>query len=332
MLTGAPTSADFALDLGSSKSRLSSAQGLLRSVPSVVAMRQGRDGRAPAAVGVRAKEMLGRAPSHVRVVSPIRAGAVVDFEVAEHLVRSLLTAVSGSSFRRPSVLVSVPQELGEAGRRALLDCVRASGAGRVQLVSGTLAAAIGADLPVFEPVANLVADVGGGRTEAALYSLGGAVASRSVELGGDQMDSDLGAWARKERGIVLSATTAEQLKLAHANGADKVPARGRDMATGAPRDLVATDDEISAVLLRTSNRIASVLVELLRSSPPELCSDLLDRGIILAGGVSEYAPMLQLLRDRTGLPALPVGEPAECVARGLSRLLLQPDLYGRAVG
>jgi rod shape-determining protein MreB len=254
---------------------------------------------------------------------------VKDFELAEQLIRPLLREVTGRALRRPSVLVAFTKGLAEASQRALLDCVRASGAGRVCLVESTLAAAVGAELPVFDPVANLIADVGGGRTKAALFSLGGPVVARSVELGGSTLDSALAVWARTRHGVVLSAATAEQLKLAYARGT-VLHVRGRDLRTGAPRDLQPEVSEVTDALAPVVGRIVAVLAELLRSSPPELCADLLDRGVILAGGVSDFELLVQAIRDGTGLPALPVPEPGECVARGLARLLGDADLFHRA--
>ncbi len=330
MLPGAGRGAEFALDLGTSEVRLASSQGVLRRVPSVVAMRHGRDGRTPAAIGDKARSMLGRAPAHMKVVMPIRDGLVKDFEVAEHLIRPLLREHTGRSLRRPTVLVAISKGMSEANQRAVMDCVRASGAGRVELVSTTLAAAVGADLPVFDPVANFVADIGGGRTRASLFSLGGAVVDRSVELGGATIDAALATWARTAHGVLLSLTSAEQLKLAYSDGS-VLHVRGRDLKTGAPRDLRPEPAEVTAVLAPVVQRIVSVLTELLRSSPPELCADLLDRGVILAGGVAKFELLTQAIRDGTGLPALPVPDPAECVARGLVRLLDDSALYSQSV-
>jgi len=300
-------------------------------VPTVVATEGSARGRRVAAIGEEARRMIGRTPAGIQVIRPVRGGVISDFEATEHLLRHLLAEAGGRAVRGPRVLVCVPTGTTEVERRAVQESTRAAGAREVQLVPSALAAAIGAELPVSLPVGSLMVDIGGGRTDVAVTSLGGIVARRSVQVAGDELDAAIVSWARRNHGVLLGEATAERLKI-HIGGVGRVQrkqmrVRGRDLGGGAPKELELTTDDISHALQDVVAQIRSAITTALKETPPELSADILDRGMMLAGGSSALRGLGQLLREDTDLPVLRPEEPAHCVVRGAARMLEDLELF-----
>jgi len=328
----ARTQADLALDLGSQEIRFASIGGEIRSFPSVIAVRTTRTGLHTAATGEAAREMLGRAPEDIRVIRPIRSGLIADYPAAESLLSELLREVQPSSLRRPSLLLAVPADSSEMERRALQECLRAAGAGKIQLIQSTLASAVGAELPIEEPVAHAIIDAGAERTRVAVFSLDGTVAQRSVRIGGESIDGAIAAAVRSERNLWISRNAAEAVKqrIFGAN-VNRIKLRGRDLESGQPKGILYSQDQALQATDDVLTRIEDTVVDVLEATPPELCGDLLDRGLFLCGGLAPLGPLTQRLQRTTGLAVLSAREPAQCTVRGLQKLLSDPSRWGSLI-
>jgi len=323
--------ADVAVDLGTANTRIVvRGRGLALEAPSVVATRGGE----AVAVGQEAREMLGRAPAGITVIQPIRGGVVADFEATEQLLHTLLRKVSSRTFLRPRILVCVPAETTEVERRAVQESARTAGGREVYLVAAPLAGAIGAGLPVTEPVANMIVDIGAGQTEVAVISLGGVVVQHSVRVAGDAMDEAIAQWLRSRQNLVIGEQTAESVKLRIGcatvpDRPDRMRVRGRELATGKPREIEIDSDDIARALAEPVARIRDAVLEALGRTPPELSADIIDRGVILCGGTSQLRHLDRVLREVTGLPVFAAEQPLHCAALGAGHLLEDPDLFGR---
>lgn len=327
--------ADLAVDLGTSTTRVVvRGRGLVTEAPTVVATQQGPRGRSVVAVGADARRMIGRTPAGMTVVRPVRNGVVADFEATEQLLRHLLAAAGARSIFRPRVLVCIPSGTTEVERRAVQESARAAGAREVYLVATSMAAAIGAGLPVGEPVGSLIIDAGAGRTNVGLTSLGGLVVRKSLDIAGDTLDEAIRSWMRRNHSLEIAERTAETLKhhvgaaIPHAEPL-KMRIRGRDTVAGAPRELDVTTAQIAEAIEAPVNQIRRCVLEALREAPPELSADICDRGLLLCGGSSALRELDTLLREDTGLPVLHTDDPARCVARGAGRLLEDAELCER---
>lgn len=329
--------ADLVVDLGTSNTRLAMrGKGVVVDQPSVVATHSGPRGRDVVAVGEEARRMLGRTPAGTVVTRPVRDGVVADFEATEQLLRHLLKRLPGRTLLRPRLLVCIPSGATEVERRAVTDATRAAGGRDVQLVATALCAAVGAGLSVQDPVGNLIIDVGGGRVEAAVTSLGGLVVQRSVPVAGDAMDQAVRDWLRAERNLQVGERTAEQLKrrIGSAVKLDDPPSmriRGRDLESGSPRELDIDSNDLVGALAPVVARIRDAVLQTLRETPPELASDVVDRGALVCGGAARLHGLTDLLRDATGLPVLVAEHPEHAVAQGAARMLDDPELLARAV-
>lgn len=329
--------ADLAVDLGTSATRIAvPGRGVVAEWPSVVAVHDSPHGKVVVAVGVEARKMLGRTPAGTEVVRPVREGVVVDFEATEHLLRKLL-GEAGRMFLRPRVLVCVSPDLTAVERKAVQESLRAAGARSTVLVSTPMAAAIGAELPVARPLGSMIVDVGAGRTHIAVVSLGGTVVGRSVRIAGDAIDAAIVAWLRDEHALVVGDHTAEAIK--HKVGAAfpiapplHMRIRGRDLAAGVPREVDLDTDALIGPMSGPIGQIRDALLAVLRDTPPEVASDILQRGIILCGGSAKIRGLDRVLRDATGLPVVEADDPTRCAARGAALLLEDEALYERIVG
>jgi rod shape-determining protein MreB len=329
--------ADLAVDLGTSFTRIADPSGrILIEAPTVVATQVGSRGRQVVAVGTEAKKMIGRTPAGIEVVRPVRGGVVADFEATEHLLRHLLKQVGGRSLRRPRLLVCVPTNTSEVERRAVQESARAAGSREIFLVGTAMAGAIGAELPVSEPVGSLIVDSGGGRTEVAILSLGGLVVHRSIEIAGDNLDDAITDWLRRTHNLLIGERTAQNLKH-HIGGAasdeehQQMRIRGRDLAGGAPREVEITTADIAAAISDGVQNIRAVVRAALDETSPELSADIIDRGMMLCGGTSHLRGLDRLLREDTGLPVLQPEDPSRCVVRGAGILLRDAALFERVV-
>ena len=333
---GAPA-ADLAVDLGTTYTRIVDKNGqILIEAPTAVATQTGSRGRQVVAVGAEAKKMIGRTPSGIEVVRPVRGGVVADFEATEHLLRHLLKEVGSRSLRRPRLLVCVPSSTSEVERRAVQESARAAGSREVYLIATAMAGAVGAELPVGEPVGSMIVDSGGGRTEVAILSLGGLVVRRSLEVAGDDLDDNITDWLRRTHNLLIGERTAQNLKH-HVGGAARdeehqhMRIRGRDLTGGAPREVEVTTANIAEAISDSVDRIRSVVRDALQETSPELSADIIDRGMMLCGGTSHLRGLDRVLREDTGLPVLQPEDPSRCVAKGAGTVLSDPALFERVV-
>jgi rod shape-determining protein MreB len=331
------STAEVAIDLGTSNTRIVvRGRGIVVDEPSVVATQRGVRGREVVAVGGEAKRMLGRTPAGTSVLRPIRNGVVDDFEASEQLLSHLLKRVTTRTLRRPRLLVCMHSDTSEVERRAVQESARAAGGREVVLVASGLVAALGADLPVTDAVGSMIVDVGGGRTEAAVVSLGGIVVRRSIPVAGDQMDAAIQNWATSVHNLQIGERTAEKLKLRvgcamePARGAT-MRIRGRDLGSGNPRELDVTSSDLAEALSGPVQAIQEVVRAVLSEVPPELAADIVERGILLCGGGGKLLGLDHALRGSTGLPVLHTEEPMSCVARGAAVLLDDPPLLARVI-
>jgi rod shape-determining protein MreB len=333
----ARSTADLAIDLGTSNTRIAlRAKGVVLDQPSVVATQDSARGHEVVAVGQDARRMLGRTPAGTHVVRPVRQGVVRDFQATEQLVRHLIKRLGLRSLVRPRVLVCVPSNITEVERRAVQESVRAAGAREVKTVSTALAGAVGAGLPISEPVGNMIIDIGGGRVEVAVISLGALVVHRSVPTAGDAMDESISRWMREQRDLLIGERTAEQLKTrigsAHAiENPEKMRIRGRDLQNGSPRELDVSSNDLASAMEPTVARIRDTVLEVLRETPPELAADIVERGVLVCGGAAQLLGMTDMLRDTTGLPVLLAESPTTCVVQGAAMMLEDQAMFDRCV-
>lgn len=329
--------ADLAIDLGTATTRVAvRGKGVVLEVPTVVASSTGPKGREILALGTEAKKMLGKTPAGVEVVRPVRDGLIVDFKATEHLIRDVLMQSGGRGLVKPRLLISVPAALSEVEGRAVQDAARGAGSREMFLVPSPMAAAIGAEIPVQQPVGSLIVDVGAGRTQVAVTSLGGMVVQRSIPEAGDAMDRALVAWLRRHHDLMVGDHTAEVIKLRSGSAVYLDPPlttriRGRDMHQGSPRELDVSSSDAAEALAELVCRIRDTVLDALRETPPELAADILGQGLMLCGGAARLRGLDHVLRDATGLPVLLAEVPERCVATGLGRLLDDTELFERVV-
>ncbi len=300
--------------------------------PSVIAT--DRETGETRAVGVAAKAMLGRAPGHLETRRPLQDGVIADFDGAESMLRQFLRRVV-SRFSRPRIVVATPWAVTGVEKRALVDAALRAGAARAFTIEEPIAAAIGAGLPVGEPHGNMIVDIGGGTTEVAVVSLGGIVVSQSARVGGDALDAAISAHLRREHRLVIGERTAEQIKHGLASAQpdgdeNRLAVRGRDHATGQPREVVLTAAEVEAALEEPVAQIVATVRTTLDRTPPDLAVDVLDRGIVLAGGSALLHGLDARLRHETGIPIHLAEAPLTCVALGAGASLEELDVIARA--
>ncbi len=278
------------------------------------------------AMGHEAWQMIGRTPGYIQAVRPLRQGAITDFDVTQRMIRLLLARAGVSRFNRPRVLICVPSAITEVERRAVTEAARRAGAADAQLIEQPVAAAVGAGLPINEPLGNMVVDVGGGTSETAVISLGGVVALRAIRVGSFDLDIAIQAWVKREYGIAIGERTAEDIKLAIGSACpspDEVRAevRGRDLTSGLPRTVVLTPEEVRTATEEQVGAICDSVVSCLGQAPPELAQDLIQQGIHLVGGGGMLKGLDTRLHQETGLPVRLVPAPLECVVLGAGRCL-----------
>ncbi|HHY93969.1 MAG TPA: rod shape-determining protein [Firmicutes bacterium] len=319
-------SRDLGIDLGTANSLVHvRGRGIVLHEPSVVAM--DRDSKAVLAVGDEAKRMIGRTPGNIIAVRPMKDGVIADFDVTQTMLRYFIhKALPNRGLVRPRVVVAVPSGVTEVERRAVVDATQQAGAREAYLIEEPMAAAIGAGLPVEEPTGNMVVDVGGGTTEVAIISLGGIVTCRSIRVGGDEMDEAIAAYVKRTYNLLIGERTAEEVKVKIGSAypgfeEEDMEVRGRDLVTGLPRTLRLTAEEIRRALSEPVGAILEAIRVTLERTPPELASDIMDRGIFLTGGGSMLRGLDRLVAEDTGMPVHVAEEPLLCVARGTGRAL-----------
>jgi rod shape-determining protein MreB len=329
---------DVGIDLGTANTLvIVRHRGIVISEPSVVAM----DNRTKRvlAIGAEAKRMVGRTPANIVAIRPLRDGVISDFDVTEQMIRYFISKVHDRYARipRPRVLVGIPSGVTEVEKRAVRDATINAGARWARLIEEPMAAAIGAGLPVSEPSGSLIVDIGGGTTEVAVISLGGIVVSRSVRIGGDEMDADIVSFARREYNLLMGERTAEEIKIAVGSAYPDVASertvtfRGRDLLTGLPRSVEVGSDQIREALEPSVAEIVDAIKETIEETPPELVADIMDQGIVLAGGGALLAGLDRRVAEATQMPVHIADDPLTCVVRGTGRVLEELDELERVL-
>lgn len=329
-------SADVAVDLGTSATRVAvRGRGVLVELPSVVAVERGPGGQRVVAVGADARRMVGRTPEHITATSPLRDGVITDYRLADTLLREALSlaGLTGSLGRR-RVLVSVPRSTSESERRAIIEGLRAAGARTVQLVSRAVAAAVGAGLPVQEPGASAIVEIGGGVTEVAVLSLGGVVESEGVPIGGHTFDAAAAEWVRDRHRVLIGARTAEEAKLAVgcARVVDpnaRVRVTGRDIQMSVPREIEWSGADAAAAFQEPLARLLEGMRLVFSRLGPELAADIVERGVVLSGGAAQLPGLTDWLGERCGLPVVLADDPSRAGIRGSLLLLEDPHALER---
>lgn len=323
-------SSDMAIDLGTANTLVYvRGKGIELNEPSVVALINDRGDMIPYAYGNQAKMMMGRTPAEIHAIRPLKDGVIADFKGAEEMIKYFINSVhkKSSFFARPLVIVCVPSGSTPVERRAIQDAVESAGAREVYLIEEPMAAAIGANLPVTEPTGSMIVDIGGGTTEVAVVSLGGIVYARSVRVGGDSMDEAIISYIRRCHNLLIGESTAELIK--KEIGAACVPSgkprsmeiKGRDLLKGVPKEMTLTESQVAESLAEPVNHIITAVKTVLESAPPELSSDIVDRGIVMTGGGAMLKNLDKVLSDATGLPVFVAEEPLTCVALGTGKVL-----------
>lgn len=321
---------DMAVDLGTANTLVYvRGRGIVLNEPSVVAI--DKNAGSVLAVGLEAKRMIGRTPGNIVAIRPLKDGVIADFDVTERMLRYFIQRVHKRSFlARPRVIVGVPSGITGVEKRAVEEATEQAGARSAYLIEEPMAAAIGADLPIYEPSGNMVVDIGGGTTEVAVISLGGIVASESIRIGGDELDEAIIAHMKKEHNLMLGERTSEELKIEIGsayplNQEEQAEIRGRDLVSGLPKTLVISSQEIRIAIEEPVAMIIEAVKVTLDKTPPELSSDIMDRGIVLAGGGALLRGLDERLRQETGMPVHLAEEPLNCVAVGTGRCLEEFD-------
>ena len=325
---------DLAIDLGTATTLVYvSGEGVVINEPSVVAVE--KKSQQTMAVGIEAKRMLGRTPGTIEAIRPMKDGVISDFNIAELMLRHFIRKANGRSFLvRPRIVIGVPSRITQVEQRAVIDSAESAGAREVYLIPEPVAAAIGVGLPITEPCGNMVVDIGGGTTDIAVISLGGIVNSESVKVAGDRMDEVIINHMRRKHGLLIGDHMAERIKKevgsAYPLGEQKaMMVRGRDLVSGIPQTVVVDDTEIYEALSETISVIIDTIKQSLEKTPPELAGDIIDRGIVLAGGGAMVTGLDTRLKEETGLPIITVDDPLTAVVCGVGKVLEEIDLLKR---
>jgi len=323
-------SADMAIDLGTANTLVYVRdQGIVLNEPSVVAISLIHGKKQILAVGNEAKQMLGRTPGNIVAIRPLRDGVIADFEVTEAMIKHFIRKVHNRrSFVSPKMVICVPSGSTAVEQRAIIESAESAGASQVGLIEEPMAAAIGAGLPVTEPTGSMVVDIGGGTTEVAVISLGGIVYAKSVRVGGDKMDEAVIAYIRRVHNLLVGETTAERIKkeigsacLPADGEGRRMQIKGRDLMNGVPKEIVVTERQVAEALGEPVGQIVEAVKGALEHTPPELSSDIVEKGIVLTGGGALLSNLDYVLRHATGLAVAIADDPLSCVALGTGHAL-----------
>jgi len=328
---------DMAVDLGTANTLVYvRGMGIVLNEPSVVAVNV-KDGR-PLAVGMEAKRMIGRTPSHIQAIRPLKDGVIADFEVCEKMLSYFIRRVHQRRFAKPRMVICVPSGITGVEKRAVQEAAEYAGARKpAYIIEEPMAAAIGAGLPVHEPTGNMVVDVGGGTTEVAVISLGGIVTGTSIRIGGDEMDDAIIQFIKKEYNLVVGERTSEDIKILLGSACEleeEIPAeiRGRDLITGLPKTIVTTTEEIREALNEPLMAIIDAVKVTLDKTPPELAADIMEKGIVLTGGGAQLLGLDARLSNETGMPIVIADNPLLSVAIGGGQFLEEFDALKDILG
>lgn len=328
---------DLAIDLGTANTVVYVPnKGIVLNEPSVVAVKAGTNH--VLAAGKRAKEMLGKTPESIVACRPMRDGVIANFELTESMLRYFIRVVHDNrrTIVRPRMIIGVPSGITQVERRAVEESAKQAGAREVYTIMEPMAAAIGAGLPVHEPSGSMIVDIGGGTTEVAVISLKDVVFCRSIRVGGDELDRSIVQYVKRKYNLLIGERTAEMIKIeigtvCHDTPSEAIEVKGRDLMTGVPKTIKLTSQEVHESLLETITSIVQVVREALENTPPELSSDLVDKGIVLSGGGSLLRGLDRLLSLETGLPVRIAQDPLFCVVNGAGKVLEELDFFKDAL-
>ena len=332
-------SQNMAIDLGTANTLVYvQDRGIVLNEPSVVAIETINGIKRVKAVGDDAKMMMGKTPDSIEAIRPLRDGVIADIEVAEEMIKYFIRKVHGgkrSMFRYPEIVICVPSGSTSVERRAIRDAASNAGASEVHLILEPMAAAIGADMPVTEPVGSMVVDIGGGTTEVAVLSLRGLAYTTSVRVGGDKMDEAIVSYVRRHHNLLIGESTAERIKkdygvaMMPADGVgETIHIKGRDLVNGVPKEIIITQANIAEALSEPIGQIVEGVRIALENTAPELAADIVDQGIVLTGGGALIKGLDEFLREETGLPVSVAEDPLSCVALGTGRAMEDPIYRG----
>ena len=312
---------DIAVDLGTANTLVYvRGRGVVLNEPSVVAV-NARDGR-PLAVGIEAKRMIGRTPSHIQAIRPLKDGVIADFDICEKMLRYFIQRVHPRRWSRPRMVICVPSGITGVEQRAVQEAAESAGARKpAYIIEEPMAAAIGAGLPVHEPAGNMIVDIGGGTTEVAVISLGGIVASESIRIAGDELDEAIVVYVKKEYSLALGERTAEEIKIALGSACPLqeelyAEVRGRDLVTGLPKTIVVSTREIREAIEEPVAAIVDAVKVTLDKTPPELAADIMTKGIVVTGGGALLHGLRERLSGETGMPIIIADNPLHSVVNG----------------
>lgn len=327
---------DLAIDLGTANTLIyAPGQGIVLNEPSVVAMRSEAGVMVPYAYGNEAKQMMGRTPEKIEAMRPMKDGVIADFRIAEDMIKHFIQrAHQKKGFSGPRIVICVPSGSTPVERRAIQESAENAGAREVFLIEEPVAAAIGAGLPVAEPTGSMIVDIGGGTTEVAVLSLGGVVYARSERVGGDRMDEAVISYIRRYHNMLIGESTAEAIKknigtaaLPEDGVGRTMEIKGRDLSSGVPKELVLSEAQIAEALADPVHQIIEAVKVALESTPPELASDIVDKGIVMTGGGSMLSKLDVIISAATGLPVFLADDPLLCVALGTGKVLENLEAY-----
>ncbi len=326
---------DLAIDLGTANTLVYvKGKGIVCNEPSVVVIR--KDNRKTIAVGAEAKKMLGKTPANITALRPMKDGVIADFDATGEMLKYFITKVHNrKSFISPRIIIGVPSGITQVEQRAVKDAAQASGAREVYLILEPMAAAVGVGLPVGEPSGNMIVDIGGGTTDVAVISLDGIVYSKVVRVGGDKMDETILAYIKRKYNLMIGERTAEQIKIEIGSaypvkeGQDSMEIKGRDMVSGIPKTIEIKREEIREALQEPVSVILDTIKTALENTPPELAADIVDKGIVLAGGGALLKGLDLLIKEETKLPVIVADDPLTAVVRGVGKMLDEIDLLQR---
>jgi rod shape-determining protein MreB len=325
---------DLAIDLGTANTLVYvKGKGIVLSEPSVVAVHVDLKGvKKVLAVGMEAKMMLGRTPGNIVAIRPLREGVIADFDITEAMLRHFILMVHNRrTLVRPRIIVSIPSGITQVERRAVKETVESAGAREIYLIEEPMAAAIGAGLPITEPISSMVVDIGGGTTEVAVISLSGIVYAKSVRVAGDQMDEEIVQYMRRRFSLLIGERTGEMIKTTIGCAYPeaelrKVDVKGRDLISGIPKIVEINSEEIREAIMEPVSLIVDAIKDALENTPPELAGDIVERGIMLTGGGALLRGLDVLVREETGLPVTIADDPLSAVVRGAGMALDQLDI------
>ena len=327
-------SKDLAIDLGTANTSIYlKGKGIILTEPSVVTVKEDGRYKRVLAVGEEAKRMLGKTPGNIKAIRPLREGVIADFEVTEAMIRYFIQKVYNRGyFLKPRIIISVPSGTTQVERRAVKESAEGAGAREVYLIEEPMAAAIGAGLPITEPVANMIVDIGGGTTEVAVISLGGIVVSHSIKVAGDKIDEAICHYIKRKYSLLIGEATAEQIKITIGNVLPEEPyetmeIKGRDLVTGIPKTIAINSKEVQEAIKEPVDLILQAIKQVLEETPPELAADIVDRGIVLSGGGALLRNLDKLIAKETGLEVKVTENPLFCVALGAGKALDEIDIF-----